>query len=622
MKPIQPTPFERPLRRFRTGVLLGMSVLLLGFWRLQVIQHSYYLGLADLNRVQVVRLHPPRGVIVDRHQQVLADTGVTSVLVWEPRRPQADPRRVFPELFQVLGWPETQRASLMPRVQRLSAYYPERLNWALNTVDIARFEFYRERFPDLVLQTRPSRSYPYGPITAHVLGYVGWIGPEDRAQPLYADYPGDAVVGKTGIERYYEPALRGEFGQAYYVVNSLNIPVQELKAHRRSPRPGNRLVLAVDLDLQRIAYEVLQDVSAAFVALDPRTGAVRAMVSTPSFDPNEFVPYIRPERWKDLLEDPARPLQNRAIQALYPPGSTFKVVMTVAGLLEGWTTPTQTVTCPGYARLYNHVFRCWKPTGHGTVDLHAAIVHSCDVYFYHLGARAPIDTVARYAAAFGYGVPTGIDLYFEKGGLVPTTFWKERVRGEPWYPGETVSVAIGQGPLLATPLQQANVMAMIWNRGVQYQPYVVQAIESPDGRVVLRREPRVINRLRAPEAVWDFLRKTVCEVVQAGTGRAARDPDVPICGKTGTVELLSDAEKVPPELLEKYKTHAWFVGWVDWPDDPMAFALIVEHSGHGGEVAAPRVREIFRRYGALRRPPPSASPLRSRSHAALPMDGF
>jgi penicillin-binding protein 2 len=245
MKPIQPTPFERPLRRFRTGVLLGMSVLLLGFWRLQVIQHSYYLGLADLNRVQVVRLHPPRGVIVDRHQQVLADTGVTSVLVWEPRRPQADPRRVFPELFQVLGWPETQRASLMPRVQRLSAYYPERLNWALNTVDIARFEFYRERFPDLVLQTRPSRSYPYGPITAHVLGYVGWIGPEDRAQPPYADYPNDAVVGKTGIERYYEPALRGEFGQAYICPPiQPRIPMLEADGSRdRRPPCGYRSFL-------------------------------------------------------------------------------------------------------------------------------------------------------------------------------------------------------------------------------------------------------------------------------------------------------------------------------------------------------------------------------------------
>lgn len=622
MKPIQPTPFERPLRHFRTGVLVGMSVLLLGFWRLQVLQHSYYLGLADSNRVQVVRLHPPRGVIVDRRERVLADTGITSVLVWEPRRPRADPHRVFSELFRILDWPEAHQAGLMARVQRLSAYYPAQLNWPLRTADIARFEFYRERFPDLVLQTRPSRSYPYGPVTAHLLGYVGWVAPEDRAQRLYADYPGDAIIGKMGIERYYEPALRGEFGQAYYIVNSLNIPVQELKAYRRSPQPGNRLILSVDVDLQQIAYEVLQDVSAAFVALDPRTGAVRAMVSTPSLDPNEFVPYIRPDRWQRLVEDPARPLQNRTIQALYPPGSTFKVVMAVAGLLEGWTTPAHTVACPGYARLYDHVFRCWKPSGHGVVDLHAAIVHSCDVYFYHLGARAPIDVIARYAAAFGYGVPTGIDLYFEKGGLVPTTLWKEKVRREPWYAGETVSVAVGQGPFLATPLQQANVMAMVWNRGVQYQPYVVQAIESPDGRVVLRREPRVINRLQAPDAVWNFLHQAVCEVVQAGTARAARDPNVPICGKTGTVELLSDAEKVPKELLEKYKTHAWFVGWVDWPDDPMAFALIVEHSGYGGEVAAPRVREIFRRYRSLPRPPTPAGLPRSSSHAALPVDGF
>ncbi|MDW7984955.1 MAG: penicillin-binding transpeptidase domain-containing protein, partial [Acidobacteriota bacterium] len=333
---------------------------------------------------------------------------------------------------------------------------------------------------------------------------------------------------------------------------------------------------------------------------DPRTGAVRAMVSTPSFDPNEFVPYIRPDRWQRLVEDPAHPLQNRTIQALYPPGSTFKVVMAIAGLLEGWTTPAHTVACPGYAHLYNHVFRCWKPSGHGVVDLRTALVHSCDVYFYHLGVRAPIDSIARYAATFGYGVPTGIDLYFEKGGLVPTTLWKEKVRREPWYPGETISVAVGQGPFLATSLQQANMMAMVWNRGVQYQPAVVQAIESLDGRVVLRREPRVINRLQAPDAVWNLLHRAVCEVVQAGTARTARDPDVPICGKTGTVELLSDAEKVPKELLERYKTHAWFVGWVDWPDDPMAFALIVEHSGYGGEVAAPRVREIFRRYGAHR----------------------
>ena len=602
--PPAPTPYRQPILWMRRGFIVLLAGILLGYWNVQIRHHTRYLRRAELNQRQSVRLYPPRGIIFDRHAHVLADTRMRSVLVWHPQNRSVRPLTVVDRFLQHMDWEPAVKARRRRIADRLSVYYPMQLNWVLDLDDIARFEFFQEEFPNLFVELRPMRDYPHGPVFAHVIGYTGWVTEEERTRWNWTDLPMDAMVGKTGIERYYEPVLHGTYGRTVYLVDRFGLRLHEIRDQRRPPQTGHNIMTTLDLRLQQIAYSVLQGRQGAFVAVDPRDGAVRAMVSVPAFDPNAFIPAISVRTWRALVQNPAHPLQNRAIQGLYAPGSTFKVVMAVAALREGWVRPDDRVYCPGYARFFQHTFRCWRPGGHGRVDLHRAIVESCDVYFYHIGARVSIDRIAEYASHFGYGVPTGIDLPGERGGLVPTSYWKQKHRGEPWYAGETVSVAIGQGPLLVTPLQQAMMMAMVWNRGVQYRPYIVAEIRSGRGRVLVHREPRVINRLQADAWIWDFMHRSLCDVVTSGTGRRARNDVVRICGKTGTVELLTHEERVPVEVRERLKYHAWFIGWVDDPEDPMAFALIVEHSGHGGEIAAPLVRKIFVQYFRNRRSMP------------------
>lgn len=594
----EPQNLFRPIvESFRIVILVTFLGLLFGFWRTQVLHHSRYIQLAESNRTYEQILYAPRGLITDRNGVILADTRFIPMLIWQPITP-TDPVKFLSHYADLVRLDNTSRERLMARASQLSSVYPEPLNLPLSLPTISRFEFFKAELSHLAIQDRPVRVYPLGPILAPLIGYTGWISPEDLASAEdKKNWPPNSIVGKSGLEKFYENSLHGTVGSVEYIVDHLGRRVRENVEARFPAKPGANLILTLDAALQKEAYRVLQDYKGAFVALDAATGAVRAMVSSPSFDANRFIPFIEPKLWRDLVNDPGTPLQNRTLQGLYPPGSALKPFIAIVALLENWVTPQTTVFCPGSIQLFNHTFHCWQPQGHGALSLNPAIVHSCDVYFYTLGARVEINELARGLQQFGFGQKTLVDNAPEAEGLIPTREWKERTRGEHWYQGETVSVAIGQGPILVTPLQMAAAMAQIWNEGVRYRPFIVERIVAEPETSFIERKPIVVSRYREKHEYWKFIKETLCDAVRHGTGRKAFDEKIVICGKTGTVELLSKTKKHAQETIEKYQYHTWFTGWVELPNETLAFALILERSGgHGGDVAAPKVRTIFKEY--------------------------
>ena len=592
----QPQVFKKRIEGLRYLTLLALIILLFGFWKTQILSYLHFSQLAEANRTSREVLYPARGLILDRYGRILADTRFIPLLVWQPRR-HVSPRHEFQRLVQQLQLDARIRDAWLKRAARLSPIYPEPLNFPLELSQIARLSFFQEWFPDLAIQNRPIRIYPYGKVVAHLVGYVGWMSEADQKRfDRSSRWPPNSFIGKVGLERMYEYVLHGQPGMTEFIVNHLGIRLRELVSERLKPVQGNTLQLSLDIDLQKAAYDALAGHAAAFVALDPRSGAIRALVSRPSFDPNEFIPFISNEVWQRLVKNPKHPLQNRATQGLYSPGSTIKPILAAIALFEGWITPQKQVYCPGYARLYNHTFQCWQPGGHGAVNLHEALVHSCDVYFYQLGAHHDIDTIGDRFRRFGLGQPLLVDYSPVAEGLVPSRAWKQRVRGEPWFPGETVSVAIGQGPLLVTPLQLAVAYSMVYNEGYRYRPFLVSMIRTPDGTNRIIRRPVLEEEYFPDHPGWRLIKEALCDVVKEGTGRRAASSRINICGKTGTVELISEPEKLEESVLQKFTYHAWFAGWTEIQGEPMVFALIVEHSGHGGEVAAPLVRTILESY--------------------------
>ncbi len=587
--------FHGQIQKVRILIYILGFLMLFGYWNIQILKHTYYARIAETNRIQTQTIYPERGLIVDREGKILATSSYVSMLMWLPQK-RSNPYSVIQELLQKIDWNPETREKLLKKAKTLSSVYPALLNIPMTLKEIAQFEFWKEHFPQLSLTHRPVRMYPAGEAFSHILGYVGWMTEQERKLFTRAqEWPLDSYVGKTGIERMYEGLLHGEPGQKTLIVDVVGHPVRELVHLRKPAVSGYTLHLTVDSDLQRIAYTSFGSQSGAFVALSAKTGEVRALVSVPSYDANAFLPFMNQETWISLVNNEKHPLQNKALQGLYSPGSTLKPFIALYALLKRMRTPYQTVFCPGFVKLFDHTFRCWQAGGHGEMNLHDALVHSCDVYFYTLGAQINIDSLADFLKRFGFGKKTGIDLPNEKEGLLPTRAWKRRVRKEVWYQGETVSVSIGQGPLLVTPLQLAVALATLLNEGVQYEPYLLEKATQGD-QVVFQREPVVIQTFPLPKIYVEKIKNALCDVVQSGTGRLARLKEERMCGKTGTVELITQKEKIPQHLQEKYAYHAWFVGWVELPQETLVFSLIVEHGGHGGETAAPLARKIFEQY--------------------------
>lgn len=552
-------------------VLLGLRLV-----ELQVLEGRSWRALAESNRLRRVPLPPLRGRIYDRNGVLLAGSQPAfQLLLYSAESPR--PERSLPFLAR-LGVAPLQELRQRARGGGAAPDAPRVLAADLTWEQVCAVRAHQSDFPELAVAQAFRRVYPEAEITAHVVGYVR-IPTEKDLQSRPGLVPG-VLVGASGVERSRDGALLGVPGERMVVVDARG---RELGTVGTTPPvPGADMTLTLDVRLQRAAARAMAGKSGAVVALDPRTGAVRVLYSAPGFDPNAFARGLTAREWAALRDDPGHPLQDRSLRGEYPPGSTIKPFLAVAGLEDGVIAPGARVWCPGRVTLYGHTFRCWARGGHGWVDLPRALEVSCDVYFYRLGQRLGIQRIAGALSAWGFGAATGLDPS-ERPGLVGTPEWSRKVRHQPWYPGTTISLSIGQGPLLATPLQLALAYAALANGGTVLRPWVVAA----DGMAV-RHRLDVNGDLLAP--VLDGLRRVVAG--REGTARSLGT--LPVAGKTGTAQVIRLREGLDMERVERrFRHHAWFVGWAPVDDPRLVVAVIVEHGGGGAAAAGPVAAEIF-----------------------------
>jgi penicillin-binding protein 2 len=553
------------------------------YWFVQVVQGPTYRELAENNRLRRMPIAAPRGLVFDRHGELLIENVPSYNLLLERSRTRdLDESLAF--AARILEVDVASLRGVLARSSTTSPYAPLLLAEGLSLAEVARFGVAALERPEFSVDVHAIRLYRHGPQTAHLLGYTGEVSTEEAATGL----PAGTLVGKRGIERSYDAWLRGTDGEKVVVVDSRSRLVAE---YGEQPAiPGKSLTLTIDLALQQEAERQMRDKVGAVVALDPRNGEVLAMVSAPSYNPNVFSRQLAASEWREILETPNHPLQNRTIQNTHSPGSVFKAIMGVAGLGESQVTPADRVLCTGAATFYDRSHRCWKAGGHGWVDLRAALKVSCDVYFYQLGRRLGIERIARWSRLFGFGTATGIDLDGEKRGLVPDPAWSLAVRRAPWYAGETISVAIGQGPVLTSPLQVATMMAAFANGGALVTPHLTAQAAAPRRPIAVDREAlRVVN-----EGMWQV-------VNDGGTAAVAFIPGFDVVGKTGTVQVIAQQTRTDNEDLPwRQRDHAWFASFAPMSDPQLVVVVFVEHGGHGSSAAAPIAKALYETYLATR----------------------
>ena len=587
-------------------MLLVFAVFGARLFQLQVVQTDDLRLRSQRNSIRLVRLEAARGEILDRNGRSLADTrpayGVR-VIPHDVRRPE----RVYRVLDELLGLEAGNVAQRVGSPRGRGRFQPVRIESDLARDELARVESHLFALSGVATDLQPRRHYPNSELAAHTLGFLGEIQQRQLETREYADYRPGERIGQSGVERIAQHALRGRAGGRNEVVDVsgrvVGPPIDQIR-----PVRGGGVQLTLDLDLQRVAEAAfLPDVVGerprigALVALDVNRGDVLALVSKPSFDPNDFAGGVDTAIWQQLTQDRWKPLQNRAVSGQYPPGSTYKAIVAAAALEEGLTKPGRRIFCPGHFRLGRRTYRCWKRAGHGWVDLRKSLVESCDVYYYTVGLELGIDRLAYFARGFALGRRTGIALPQEMAGLVPTSAWKERRFSEPWVRGETVSAAIGQGFNLATPLQLAVVYAAIANGGTLMRPRLLLRVADEEGRLVEGPAPESLGVVPVSPEHLATLREALEGVVEdaRGTGGRSKVPGVSVAGKTGTSQVvgLKHTEGLEDdEIAFELRDHAWFAAFAPVESPEIAVAAFVEHGGHGGSAAAPMVQKVLARY--------------------------
>jgi penicillin-binding protein 2 len=467
-------------------------------------------------------------------------------------------------------------------------------------------ESHRLDLPGVMVQVESQRNYPGGVTASHLLGYVGEISAEQLEKAESSDLHQGSIVGQYGIEKSFDRHVRGQAGYKTIEVDAHGH--EKRAAVVEKPQAGNDLYLTVDIRLQKLAEDLLGQEYGAIVALDPTSGDILAMASRPAFDPNVLSRELTPKQWVEIVQDEGRPLNNRASQGQYPPGSTFKIPMAVAALETKTMSPSSTVSCTGGYQFGNRVFHDWKASGHGAVALHSALVHSCDVYFYTVGQRMGIDVIAEFGKEFGLGQSTGVELPSERAGILPSTAWKLKAKKEPWLPGETISAAIGQGYVTVTPLQMASMIGTVANDGVNFRPRLVQAVmDRMTGNLQeLPAVPR--GQIKAKPETFRLIKEALADVVKVGTATRAKSSLVTIGGKTGTAQVAALRTGPEEHVPKKFRDHAWFVAFAPVESPKIAVAVLVEHMGHGGSAAAPLAKEVIEAYFKLDQPASAAAP--------------
>jgi len=575
--------------------LLGMIVA--RYYALQITEYEEYRTQSERNRVQLQPLPPKRGLIYDRNGVLLADNRPSYMLSIVRERVVGDLEATLAALGEVVDISDNDLENFYKKLQRRRPYEAVPLRFRLTEEERARLAVNRYRLPGVVVDAQLLRYYPYGELFSHAIGYVGRINEQEALELDASDYRGTFHVGKVGVEKYYEDILHGDVGYQNVETNAHGRVLRVLE--RFDPRPGSDLVLNLDIRVQRAAFDALGDRRGAVVAIDPLTGGVLALVSTPGFDTNLFVNGISSRDYSALRDSPDVPLFNRAIQGQYPPGSTIKPFMSMAGLESGLVTPESTVPDPGWYSLPgdSRKYRDWilriRGTGHAPrVNMKMAIAESCDVYFYDLARRLTIDRMYEYLQPFGFGERTGIDTTNERRGVLPSTRWKRDAMGQPWYPGETISAGIGQGYMLASPVQLAQATAVMASNGLRHTPRLLKSIDGVDV------EAPLLEPIVAPPEYWQAVHEGMLEVVhgQHGTAKAlAKGIEYQMAGKTGTAQVIGIAQGSvynEEEVAERHRHHGLFIAFAPAEAPTIAVAIIVENGG-GSSAASPIARAVI-----------------------------
>ncbi|MBU1711569.1 MAG: penicillin-binding protein 2 [Proteobacteria bacterium] len=590
--------------RLRLSVVMSLVtaafiVLLLRLFYLQILEGEEFRRLSENNCIRLQTIQSQRGFVFDRNGALLVDNRPSfnlSIILNDAKPIES----IIGILSQYLNIPAEELMAKVRNIKGASSFRPVLLKQDIGRDALALVEAHKYDLPGISVDVRPRRYYLHRHSTAHLIGYLSEINSSELKGEKYPEYkPGD-FVGRFGIEREFEKYLKGKRGGRQVEVNVAGQVVRVLE--NIDAEPGNNIYLTIDQRLQRKVEELLKDRAGAVIAMEPSSGQILAMASNPAFDPNGFVYGLTHDEWKDLISQPNRPMENKAVKGEYPPASTYKIVTAIAALEEKIIDVNTSFYCPGYIKYGNREFRCWKKGGHGSVNVVRALAESCDVFFYNVGLRLDIDKLAWYAKGCGLGTPTGIGLEQEGKGLVPSAIWKKKRFGSSWSSGETLSAVIGQGYNLATPVQMLVLTSAIANGGKRVKPYVMKRIETPGGQNILNGETETVGNLPASQNTLDIVKKGLWEVVNKdyGTAWIARPGGgIELSGKTGTAQIVGRKENETSyerKLPDHFKPHAWFVSYAPSSDPKIAISVIIEHGGHGSSAAGPVARELVKCY--------------------------
>ncbi len=579
-------------------IVFVFSVLLLRLVYLQMIRGEEYRRLSMTNCVRLKSIKSSRGLIYDRNRILLVDNrpAFDLTIVLEDAKPL---KQTLDHLAELTGDSCEDLTAIIEKEGGAAFYKPLVLKRDITRDLLAAIEAHQFDLPGIHIDIEPSRNYIHKKTAAHLIGYLGEINKDELDSGNFPNVRSGDSIGRYGVEKSFEADLQGKRGGHQLEVDVNGRVIKILKTVE--PVSGNDLVMTIDLPLQQKAEGLLGENDGAVVALDPSNGDVLVMASSPSFDQNDFIGGISSKKWQVLRDDPGRPMNNKAIQAEYPPASTYKIITALAGLEEKVIDRNSTFFCPGFYKFGNRRYHCWSKYGHGTINVVDAIAQSCDVFFYQTGEKLGVDALAKYAQGSGLGRLTGIRLAHERPGLIPTSAWKKQRFKEPWQAGETLSISIGQGFNLVTPLQMAVFISAVGNNGTLYRPRLVKSVQDAKGQVIREIEPEITGGLPASKKNLAIVRQGLLEVVHGnrGTARQIRLPDVQIAGKTGTAQVFSRkaGEKFDNKKLKRtLQDHAWFVCYAPAQDPKIAIAVIIEHGEHGSSAAAPVAQELIHAY--------------------------
>ena len=589
-------------QRINIFLILGgifFAIIFLRLWYLQIAKGEYYQDLSENNRIRVVKIPAPRGKILDRRGRVLVENRPAFSLSIIPED-IADFKGLQLKLQGLLNMDPAAIARTAAKYKGYPRFKSIKLKRDIDWEEVSLIEVNRLDLPGTIIEIESRRNYLYGDFACHLLGYLGEITEKQLNSIKFANYRRGDLLGVNGSEEAFEQYLRGKEGGCQVEVDSVGRELRVLK--EIEPTPGRNILLTIDLELQRLAEKVFDVKAGALIAINPQNGSILAMVNRPAFNPNLFANRMSQKQWNCLIKNPFRPLENKAIQGQYPPGSTFKIITAAAGLEEKIIDSSTKYFCSGTYHLGRHLFYDWKEEGHGIVDIHIAMVESCDCFFYELGRKLGVDKIARYAKEFGLGKKTGFNLKGEMTGLVPSSVWKLKKKRESWQTGETLSVSIGQGFLLVTPIQIISMISTIANGGKIYRPQILKRIETAEGIVVKEFSPIERKRSHLSKETIRLIKNALKGAVndRRATGWRARIKGIEVAGKTGTAQVVRvkrGEEKIDDDDIPyNRRDHAWFAAFAPKEEPRIAVVVLVEHGGHGGSTSAPIAREVIARY--------------------------